>query len=182
MKRLMFFLMLWTFLVSSSCKKEPPLEFPYGVPMTFKLRLLDANGKETSEFKQGENFVLSFLITNHATNKWVINDETFFGNSNFFRVFKVVSPTDSLDKGQPYDTNVNCSGAELIIKPEETVEFKRDWLSDKIFGKGCIRGIKQPALEIGQYKTGFSTRFSFFEGDSFRVSSRVRFDYDFKIK
>lgn len=183
MKKMLIFLMLWLFFLSSSCKKEPLPEFSNGVPMTFRLRLLNADGKETNELKQGENFSLSFIITSHASGKWIINSDALVENRNFFRVFKVVNPTDSLDKGQPFDTDVVCSGEELFIKPNESVEFRRDWLSDSTkFSTGCIRGKKQDPLEIGQYKTGFSHRFTFFEGDSLRVSTRIRFDSNFKIK
>jgi hypothetical protein len=185
MKRLMFFLMLWVFLVSSSCKKEPPPEFLYGIPFTFQFRLLNEAGKETTTFLQGQNITFDLQMTNYSSNRWDLISSRFFGTPNYLRVFKIVNTTDSLDVGQPFDSNAWCSSEDVFIKSNETINIKFNWTSDstQFPSKGCgIRGANRAKLSTGKYKTGFTTRFQFFEGDSFRISKPVRLDVDFEVK
>ena len=185
MKKAMFFLMLWLLFQNSSCKKEPPLEFPYGVPLTFQFRLLNEAGNEATEFQQGQNFTFSFRIANYSSNRWDLLSSRLFDTPNFFRVFKVVNAVDSADIGQPFDTKVWCSNDEVQIKPNETIEIKFNWASDstQFPNKGCgMRGANRAKLPVGKYKTGFTYRFQFAEGDSFRISKPIRFDIDFSVK
>ena len=185
MKKAMFFLMLWLLFQNSSCKKEPPLEFPYGVPLTFQFRLLNEAGKEATEFQQGQNFTFNLQVTNYSSNRWDLFSSRLFDARDFLRVFKVISTTDSIDIGQPFDTNVFCSGDEVPIKSNELMDFKFNWASDstQFPNRGCgIRGANRAKLPAGKYKTGFTHRFQFWEGDSFRVSKPVRFNIDFLVK
>ena len=184
MKKTMFFLMIWLILICSSCKKDPPIEFSYGVPMTFQFKLLDEAGKEATEFKQGQNFTFSLRIKNHSNNKWDLLASRLYQTPDLFRVFKIINSTDSLDMGQPYDTNVWCSEYDIAIKPNETFDLKFNWVSDSTvrFISCGMRGSNKNMLPVGKYKTGFTYRFQFSEKDSFRISLPIRFDINFTIK
>jgi hypothetical protein len=185
MKKAMFFLMLWLISISSSCKKDAPFEFAYGVPLTFQFRLLNEAGKEATEFQQGQNFTFSLRITNHSNNRWDLLSSRLFETSDFLRVFKFIGTTDSLDIGQPFDNKVFCSSDDVFIKSNERIDIKFNWTSDstQFPTKGCgIRGANKGKLLVGNFKTGFTHRFQFLEGDSFRISAPIRFDINFKIK
>ena len=185
MKKLLFFLMIGWVALASSCKKESPPEFLYGVPLTFKFRLLNEAGKEATEFKQGQNITFNLLMTNYSNNRWDFLASRLPSDYNFLRVFQVVNATDSLDLGQPYDRKVWCSDYDVAIKPNETFDLKFNWASDstQISKSICgMRGTNKMVLPIGKYKTGFTYRFQFTEGDSFRISKPIRFDLDFSVK
>jgi hypothetical protein len=185
MKKTLIFLMFWLFFLNSSCKKEPPPEFLYGVPLTFQFRLLNEAGQEATVFPQGQNITFDLQMTNYSSNRWDFLSSRLFSVPSYLRVFKITGTADSVDIGQPFDRKAFCSSEDVLIKPSEAISIKFNWASDstQFPTKGCgIRGANKAKLPIGKYRTGFTHRFQFLEGDSFRISTPIRFDINFEVK
>ena len=104
MKKLLFFLMIGLISLASSCKKEIDTENFGSIPIELRLRVLDSNNRGTTEIKAGENFWLSFLLINRSKKEseyWQLSNGNNFGDTDFFRVYRIEADNSKVDMGTP---------------------------------------------------------------------------------
>jgi hypothetical protein len=152
---------------------------PLDPEMDFKLRLLNEKGEESTSFKEGERFSMSFLITSK------IDETRFFylhGVTNNRGLFRIIRTQDSLDLGQPYEP-ISCTGQKESIKGKATLEIKIPWNSDSVPTYAyCVQSIPKQLLGKGQYKTSFEGFLSVGSLESSRPTKKLSLSVNFDIR
>jgi hypothetical protein len=147
--------------------------------MNFKLRLLNEKGVESTSFKEGEKFWLSFLITNRIKETRFFTSDNLENNSNLFRIVKA---DGSLDLGQPYE-KVLCAIDKLTIKSKASLEFRIPWRSDSIRTTSfCSQSVKKQMPAKGSYKTSFEGYLQIGMLESTRLTPKIKLSVNFEIK
>ena len=172
--RLLLFLLC---LTPFACKKA---EDPFDPEMDFKLRLLNDKGEESTVFKEGEKFSLSFLITNKLNETRFFIPDQLTNNRGLFRIIKTV---DSVDLGQPYE-NVICTGQKISIEGKQSLELRVPWNSNSatISGGFCVQNVKKDDLKKGFYKTLLQGSLGIGTLESTRSTKKLDLLVNFEIK
>jgi hypothetical protein len=174
MTRLLFLLLCITVL---ACKKEAESLDP---EMDFKLRLLNDKGVESTSFKEGEKFWLSFLITSKIDETRFFYPNDLTNNKTLFRIGK---SDGSSDLGQPYES-VICTGQKIMINGKETLELRVPWHSDSAVSRNafCVQSIKKESPLKGSYKTIFDGFLGVGMLESTRLTKKISLSVNFEIK
>jgi hypothetical protein len=180
MKKTIMVLIIWFIAISSSCRKEEKV-FPYGVPLSFDYYVTNSNGQRTSNVSVNENFKLCFSLENLSNEKWIFFQSKLTSNSEFFRLYKYNTLTDSIDLGKPYKPAL-CFG-NMIIGAGEKVILEIPWDSDTTLfnARYCTKNSATPKLSKGKYRTAFSQIFQFNRLDSFYQTPKVAFNVELNL-
>ena len=172
--RLLLFLLC---LTPFACKKA---EDPFDPEMDFKLRLLNDKGEESTVFKEGENFSLSFLITNKLNERRFFTPTRLMANSGLFRIVRF---DDSLDFGQPYKT-ISCTDQRITVEAKTSVELRIPWRSDSVVRdiKFCVQNLKKDILSKGKYKTALQEYLQIATLEEIRLTKKTDISVSFEIK
>ncbi len=172
--RLLLFLLC---LTPFACKKA---EEPFDPELDFKLRLLNDKGEESTVFKEGEKFWLSFLITNKLNERRFFIADRLVDNSGLFRVIK---SDDNSDFGQPYKT-ISCTAWKTTIEARGSIELKIPWRSDSTVRdiNYCVQSLKKDILPKGMYKTALQEYLQVSTLEEIRVTKKTDISINFEIK
>lgn len=157
------------------------------LPINFKFRLLDETGNPSTTFKEGENFVFSFLIINKSNQ--VLNLRQSIDQSDFFKVYRLNPEGNSakIAVGKPY-INMFCEyKLGIQIAQKDTLKFEipwnpNPWEQGNIYYNAIFCKINENSpLPVGIYTTGFSSAFEFFSKDESYRTDNENFEIDFKV-
>ena len=118
-------------LVITAFSCEDNLQEP--VQVEFEFRLLNEQGQPSTTFKEGENFVFSFLITNSLKEDiaWYSSCK-LFSIKSLYSVYKLVMDDSGNQSyefvGQPFVAPVICQDVPILVAPGEEYYLKMPWL------------------------------------------------------
>jgi hypothetical protein len=170
-------LLLLLFWMPFSCKKA---EDPFDPEMDFKLRLLNDKGEESTVFKEGESFSLSFLITNRLNEKRFFIPDRLVANNGLFRIIK---SDDTSDLGQPYKT-ILCTGWKITVEGKASIELRIPWRSDSTVRNinFCVQNLKKDFIPKGVYKTSLQEFLQVATLEDIRLTKKTDISVNFEIK
>jgi hypothetical protein len=153
MMRILFIIQLLLFSLISCEKEENKIEFP----VKFEFMLLDEKGQNKTEFKQGENFVFSFLMINQSDSNLLF--EPNIVDDTWFNVYK----SNSEFIGKPFD--LICLGyvGFKILNSKDTFRIYIPWFPNvnTTYWPFCQK-TENINLSPGSYYTSFKSQFEFF--------------------
>ena len=141
-----------------------------GEPISVSYRTLNAEGVETSEFKEGENVILDLTIYNNTDEDIPAGEMHDFLYSAF-----LVYSSDGSFIGRAYDASPMIY-LKLVLEPGETYNWRYPWMlypaaSSRLpFEKGNERS----PLPIGDYYSMFKLHLDNFEDQTYKVEFCVR--------
>lgn len=150
--------------------------------LRLEFRILDEQGLPSTNFRQGDNFIFSFLIINESS-QHVSFLQSIDDIEDFFRVDAISNDT-LVDMGKPWEIIFCEYILGIPIKSNDTLALEIPWtIKDQSFNSShfCLTESKHP-LKAGKYKTGFSSTFSFLNGEEEFTSERNKFEVEFKIQ
>ena len=182
MKKTMFFLMIWLISLASSCHKDIQSDSRNPTPVALELRITDLNRNKINVIPEGDNFTLSFLLTNNSDSVWWFRRQ-HFKSIDLFRVFD--NKNNSLGRSFEFEM-CDPGGAEIGdigIRPHESYEIGVYWLhpQGQQYALFC-NPIDAPALQKGSYYTAFKGSLQFQKDRKVYVTDSIDFQYDFKVK
>lgn len=158
--------------------------------LEFEFRLLNEQGIPSTTFREGENFVFSFLIINNSNQKFSM-ERRIDDTTNFFRVYKInAKPAEVdqevLDMGKPY-RGIFCFPLISIGIHQDTTKFEIPWNAlgqrpgDPFYSSEFCLLEDHPPLEAGEYRTGFTSAFYFFKGEENFNTEEMTFNIEFEV-
>ncbi len=154
-------------------------------PVKFILRTLNIEGFPSTDFKEGENIVFSFLIINNSNNQI-----TYFQSINqedFLKVTKIniqsgEKPVERFVIGKPFKTMFCNYINGIIINVYDTLKLEIPWITDSSinYPHFCLLEDNKP-LEIGNYETSFTSSFDFMVNDKALEINNFTFKTQFNI-
>jgi hypothetical protein len=176
MKKTMFFLMLWLISLASACRKK---EVAPIIPIQFELRLINEQGVVSTQFREGENFKLSFIMKNPTDSTWAFRDPKL--DLDFFKVYDA----SGNDLGKPFGSAF-CSyepvGGTKGIDPKGVFEIVIPWVvKDSTNYPFICAPVKLQYLRKGSYKTGFKNAFEFLKNSKIFKTDVLNFNINFSI-
>lgn len=195
--RLFFFLGTFILVISCffSCGQDQELTLRDAElimdSLDFEFRLLNEEGVPSTIFKEGENFIFSFLIINKSAQRFAylqgIDDR-----ENFFRVDAINTDlsevgNEVINLGKPWKTMFCEYKGALPISARDTLALEIPWNAqglapgDSYYSSLFCLLEDHPHLGIGNYKTGFSSTFSFVKDVNTYTTSELEFEIEFEI-
>ena len=141
-------------------------EIEQEMPVSFDFRLLNEKGVPVHTFREGENFVFSFLIINDFSRTVIFQS---METEEFFKVYRLnnIEESAELSLGKPYK-NIFCTYQNgYPIVPNDTLRIEIPWIPEPWepgmpFYSSIFCGVMDnDPLPKGVYKTGFSSVFDF---------------------
>lgn len=166
-------------LVITAFSCEDNLQEP--VQVEFEFRLLNEQGQPSTTFKEGENFVFSFLIINKSSERMFLDQRSLL-TREFLRVYKINNSegVKLIDLGTPYRDKCTMQ-AGFLIESNDTLKFEIPWIPDFDHYFICELNTDNTPLSKGRYKTGFTSIFDF-SFDSQSLQSEQSFNINFQIQ
>jgi hypothetical protein len=178
MKKTYFFFAFAIFFFA--CKKKE--EVNPNAPLSFQFRLLDANGNPSTQFKEGENFTFSFVMSNGADSAW-----SFQENKNFTQDFCRVFDDKGNDFGRPFEGGF-CAQETVRtgVSKANPLKLEIPWIvKDSTPYFLFCKPAKKQFLKKGHYKTSFNASFEFQSSGFPKLyvlkTDTLRFGIDFLI-
>lgn len=155
--------------------------------LDFKFRLLDENGRVSTEFREDENFVFSFLIINNSSEG--VYFTKFLDMDDFFTVKKKDDNHETL-VGKPYSSYL-CEFIvqDFKISAKDTLKIEIQWQPAHPYRPDvpyyssyfCEVIGDNEMLPTGNYYSDFTSDFEFFQGEEAHKISKRNFHIDFTV-
>jgi hypothetical protein len=149
----------------------------------YEFRLLNENGKPSTQFEEGENIIFSFLIINE-TRKDIFLQQGSFDTSEFMKVYsKAYSNEGEAVIGKPYET-IFCTYQNGVLVPaSDTLKLEIPWVVNTSNNYPHFCKLQENSyLQPGKYKTSFTSSFKFERGNSSFETEKMHFEIDFEVK
>lgn len=189
LRKVNLFAVVLALMANSSCTEH---ENKFQAEADFQFRLLTMDGVAANTFKEGENFVFSFLIINKSNNSYYLNPSSI-NTTDIFRVYKknAISEDGSIivDMGKPYEGMFCVYAGGISIAANDTLKLEIPWKPNSSWEPGspyfssnfCMVNSDNVLLSKGQYQTQFRSSFEFSrDGETYQVPEKI-FNIDFVI-